>query len=73
MEQAYELQDWLLVFEIAMVTHLHVDQAVDETAMLQRQEMQLEKLKKLKHESGSLEKWLMKFKDLLEICDALGK
>ena len=26
MEQAYELQDWLLVFEIAMVTHLHVDQ-----------------------------------------------
>jgi hypothetical protein len=47
MEQAYELQD------------LHVDQAVDETAMLQRQEMQLEKLKKLKHESGSLEKWLM--------------
>jgi len=35
--------------------------------------MQLEKLKKLKHESGSLEKWLMKFKDLLEICDALGK
>jgi hypothetical protein len=43
MEQAYELQDWLLVFEIAMVTHLHVDQAVDETAMLQRQEMQLEK------------------------------
>jgi outer membrane receptor for ferrienterochelin and colicin len=73
MEQAYELQDWLLVFEIAMVTHLHVDQAVDETAMLQRQEMQLEKLKKLRHESGSLEKWLMKFKDLLEICDALGK
>jgi hypothetical protein len=39
MEQAYELQDWLLVFEIAMVTPLHVDQAVDETAMLQRQEM----------------------------------
>jgi hypothetical protein len=53
MEQANEIQDWLLVFEIAMVTHLHVDQAVDETAMLQRQEMQLEKLKKLKHESGS--------------------
>ena len=72
MEQAYELQDWLLVFEIAMVTHLHVDQAVDETAMLQRQEMQLEKLKKLKHESGSLEKWLMKFEDQLEVCDALG-
>jgi len=72
MEQAYELQDWLLVFEIAMVTHLHVDQAVDDTAMLQRQEMQLEKLKKLKHESGSLEKWLLKFEDQLEVCDALG-
>jgi hypothetical protein len=44
MEQVYELQDWILVFDIAMVTHLHVDQAVDETTMLQRQEMQLEKL-----------------------------
>ena len=72
MEQAYTLQDWLLVFEIAMVTHLHVDQAVDDTAMLQRQEMQLEKLKRLKHESGSLEKWLLKFEDQLEVCDALG-
>lgn len=34
------------VFEIAVVTHLYVDQAVDNTAILQRQEMQLEKLKK---------------------------
>jgi hypothetical protein len=55
-----------------MVTHLHVDQAVDDTTMLQRQEIQLEKLKKLKHESGSLEKWLLKFEDQLEVCDALG-
>jgi len=69
MEQAYELQDWLLVFEIAMVTHLHVVQAVDETVMLQSQEMQF---KKLKHESGSLEKWLIKFEDQLEVCDVLG-
>jgi hypothetical protein len=63
MEQAYELQDWLLVFAIAMVTHLYVDQAVEDTAMLQRKDIQLEKLKKLKHESGSLEKWLLKFED----------
>jgi hypothetical protein len=34
--------------------------------------MQLEKLKKLKHESTFLEKWLMKFEDQLEVCDALG-
>ncbi len=42
MEQTYELQEWLLVFEIALVTHLYVDQAVDDTVMLQGQEMQLE-------------------------------
>ena len=44
MEAAYGLQDWLFVFEAAMVTHLQVDAAVDETAVLQRQEKQLEKI-----------------------------
>jgi hypothetical protein len=88
MQHAHELQDWLVVFEIAIVTHLHVNQAVDETAMLQWQDLHCENLKKLKHEnlkklkhenlkklkheSGSLEKWCMKLEAQLEVSDALG-
>ena len=71
MEEAYEKQDWLFVFEAAMATHLQVDAGVDETAVLQRQEKQLEKLKTTKHEFGSLEKWILRFEDQLDICDAL--
>ena len=71
MEEAYDKQDWLFVFEAAMATHLQVDAAVDETAVLQRQERQLDKLKTTKHEFGLLEKWIMKFEDQLDICDAL--
>ena len=56
MEEAYALQDWLFVFEAAMVIHLQVDAAEDETAVLQRQEKQLEKLKGTKHNFGWLEK-----------------
>jgi hypothetical protein len=54
-----------------MVTHLQVDAAIDETAVLQRQEKQLEKLKTMKHEFGMLEKWIMQFEDQLDVCDAL--
>jgi DNA-binding Xre family transcriptional regulator len=62
----------LLVFENFM-THLHVDHAMDDTVMLQRRDVQLEKIMNLKHESGSLgETKLWKFEDLLEVCDALG-
>ena len=71
MEAAYGLQDWLFMFEAAMVTHLQVDVAVDETSVLQRQEKQLEKLKATKHDFGSLEKWIIRFEDQLDICDAL--
>jgi hypothetical protein len=71
MEEAYEKQDWLFVFEAAMATHLQVDAAVDATAELQRQEKQMEKLKNTKHEFGSLEKWIMRYEDQLDICDAL--
>jgi hypothetical protein len=49
-----------------------VDQALDDTVMLQRQNVQLEKLMNLKHESGSLENNLLKFEDQLEVCDALN-
>jgi hypothetical protein len=54
-----------------MVAHLQVDAAIDETAVLQRQEKQLEKLKTMKHEFGMLEKWIMRFEDQLDVCDAL--
>ena len=54
-EEAYWKYDWLFVFEAAMVTHLHADCSVDATAVLERQEMALNKLKNLKHESGSLQ------------------
>jgi hypothetical protein len=35
LEDAYEKQDWLFVFEAAMATHLQVDAAVYDTAELQ--------------------------------------
>ena len=38
MEEAYDMQDWLFVFEAAMATHLQVDAVVDKTAVLQGQE-----------------------------------
>ena len=72
LEEAYMKQDWLFVFEAAIATHLQVDVAVDETTVLQRQEMQLEKFKKTKHENGSLEKWIMKYEDQIDVCKALG-
>jgi hypothetical protein len=72
LEEAYEKQYWLFIFEAAIATYLQVDVAVDETTVLQRQDMQLKKLKKLKHECGSLEKWIVKFKDQLNVCQALG-
>ncbi len=70
-EEPYEIQDWPFVFEAEMATHLQVDAAVDDTAELQRQEKQMEKLKNTKHEYGSLEKWIMRYEDQLNICDAL--
>jgi hypothetical protein len=72
LEEVHVKQDWLFVFEAAIATHLQVDVAVDETTILQRQDMQLEKLKKIKHENGSLKKWIMKFEDQIDVCQALG-
>jgi hypothetical protein len=48
MEEAYDKQDWLFAFEAAMAAHLQVDVAVDKTAILQRQERQLDKFKTTK-------------------------
>ena len=64
--------NWLFVFEAAMVTHLHADCTVDATAVLERQEMALNKLKNLKHESGSLQSWLQRFDDAVEECETMG-
>jgi hypothetical protein len=70
--EAYQKYDWLFVFEAAMVTHLHADCTVDTTAVLERQEMALNKLKSLKHESGSLQSWLQRFDDGIEECETTG-
>jgi hypothetical protein len=70
-EEAYQLYDWLFVFEAAMVTHLHADCTVNATAVLERQEMALNKLKNLKHESGSLQSWLQRFDDAVEECETM--
>jgi hypothetical protein len=55
-----------------MVAHLHADCTVDATAVLERQEMALNKLKNLKHESGSLQSWLQKFDDGVKECETMG-
>jgi hypothetical protein len=65
-EEAYQIYDWLFVSEAAMVTHLHADCTVDATAILERQEKAINKLKSMKHESGSLQSWLQCFDDAIE-------
>lgn len=54
-----------------MATHLQVDAAVDETAVLQRQGKRLKKMKTTKHKVGSLKKLILRFEDRLHICDTL--
>jgi hypothetical protein len=71
MEEAFDKQDWIFVFKVAIATHLQLDAAVDETAVLQRQEKQLERLKAIKHDFRLLEKWIIRFEGQLDICDAL--
>ncbi len=71
-EEAYEKQNWLFVFKATIATHLPVDVAVDKTTILQRQDMQLNKLMKLKHVYCSLEKCIMKLKNQSDVCQALG-
>jgi hypothetical protein len=71
-EEAYQIYDWLFVFEATMVTHLHADCTVDVTAILERQEKAIQKLKTMKHEMGSLQAWLQRFDDAIEGCETLG-
>jgi hypothetical protein len=71
-EEAYQIYDWMFVFEAAMVMHLHADCTVDATAVLERQEMAINKLKNLKHESGLLQLWLQRFDDAVEECETMG-
>ncbi len=71
-EEAYQIYDWLFVFEAAMVTHLHADCTINATAVLEHQLMALNKLKNLKHESGSLQSWLQRFVDGVEECETMG-
>jgi hypothetical protein len=71
-EEAYQIYDWLFVFEAAMVTHLHGDCTMDATAILERQEKVLNKLKTMKHETGSMQMWLQCFADAIEERETLG-
>jgi hypothetical protein len=79
MQHAHELQDWLVVFEIAIVKklkHENLKKLKHENLKKLKHEnlkkLKHENLKKLKHESGSLEKWCMKLEAQLEVSDALG-
>jgi hypothetical protein len=71
-DEAYQIYDWIFIFEAAMVTHLHADCTVDATAILERQEKAILKLKMMKHEAGSLQMWLQRFDDAIEECETLG-
>jgi hypothetical protein len=71
-DEAYQIYDWLFVFEAAMVTHLHADCTVDATTILERQEKAINKLKNLKHEHGSLQLWLQRFDDAIKECETMG-
>jgi hypothetical protein len=42
------------------------------TAILERQEKAIQKLKTMKHEMGSLQAWLQRFDDAIKECETLG-
>jgi hypothetical protein len=71
-EEAYAKYEWLYVFEVAMVTHLHADCTVNDTTILERQEKAIANLKNLKHEQGSIQMWLQKFDDAIKECETMG-
>ena len=71
LEEAYKMQDWLFIFEAATMTHLQVVGNVDDCTLLRRQELQIDILKKLKHEVRSLETWMRKFEDQIRVCEAI--
>ncbi len=71
-EEAYEKYDWLFIFEVAMVTHMHANCMVDQTTILKCQKKAITKLKNLKHELGSIQVWLQKFDDVIEVCKTMG-
>ena len=39
LEQAYEIQDWMFIFEAATATHLQVIGEIDDCTLLRRQEL----------------------------------
>jgi hypothetical protein len=44
-DKAYQVYDCIFVFDAAMVTHLHADCTINATAILERQEKAIQKLK----------------------------
>jgi hypothetical protein len=71
LEQAYEIQDWMFIFEAATATHLQVIGDIDDCTLLRRQELQIEILKKLRHDVGTLETWMRKFEVQIRVCEAV--
>jgi hypothetical protein len=71
LEQAYEIQDWMFIFEAATATHLQVIGDVDDCTLPRRQELLIEIVKKLRHDAGTLETWMRKFEDQIRVCEAI--
>jgi hypothetical protein len=44
---------------------------IDDCTLLRRQELQIEILKKLRHDVGTLETWIRKFEDQIRVCEAM--
>jgi hypothetical protein len=55
-----------------MVTHMHADCTVQQTTILEHQEMAITKLKNLKHEQGSIQVMLQKFDKVIAECEMVG-
>ena len=72
LDQAYEKGDWLFLFEAVQKTHLVRPLPKEDTAVRARQNLMVENLKKIKHTSGSFERWLQKFEDYQLICETAG-
>ena len=72
MSQAREIGDWLFVFEAIQRTHLVMPMPKDDTAIEERRETLITKLKNVKHESGRFETFIQRFEDQFDICEAAG-
>ena len=72
MKEAHEIGDWLFIFEAAQKTHLLRPMPKHDTGIQARRDALTDRLRSIKHESGSFERWIERFEDFYSICETAG-